>query len=164
MFTQFTCIQSNQEIHDKYKHLCASVAGSVLVAMLFTIMIRSLYYGGKIKLIEWDFATITAGDYTVELPIPEVAYIEWYDNEYKKAGGDADEGIAPAMSLKTQLKSLIEQSLTAELVDDGQVKPAHTGTESSEALAEIKVADIVFSFNNWKLINALRQRGVHIAS
>ena len=78
------------------------------MAMLFTIMIRSLYYGGKIKLIEWDFATITAGDYTVELPISEVAYIDWYDNEYKKAGGDADEGIAPAMSLKNQLKSLIE--------------------------------------------------------
>ena len=62
------------------------MAGSVLVAMLFSIMIRSLHYGGKIKLLEWDFATITAGDYTVELPIPETAYVEWYDNEYKVKG------------------------------------------------------------------------------
>ena len=68
------------------------------------------------------------------------------------------------MSLKSQLKSIIESTLTAELVDGGQVKPLHTGTESSEALAEIKVADIVFSFNNWKLINALRKRGAQIAS
>ena len=131
--------------------------------MLFSIMIRSLYYGGKIKLLEWDFATITAGDYTVELPIPEKAYVEWYDNEYK-AKGDAQAGLAPAMSLKNHLKSLIESTLTAELVEKGQVKPAHSGTESSEALADIKVADIVFSFNNWKLINALRKRGKHIAS
>ena len=68
------------------------------------------------------------------------------------------------MSLKSQLKSIIESTLTTELVENGQVKPLHTGTESSEALAEIKVADIVFSFNNWKLINALRKRGAQIAS
>ena len=55
------------------------MAGAVLVAMLFSITIRSLYYGGKIKLIEWDFATVTAGDYTVEFPIPEEAYLKWYE-------------------------------------------------------------------------------------
>lgn len=40
-----------------------------LIAYLFTISLRHLYQGGKIQQLEWDMATITAGDYTVEFKI-----------------------------------------------------------------------------------------------
>ena len=66
-------------------------------------------------MLEWDYATCTAGDYTVEFTIPESAYQQWYDNEYKQEGGDFDADIAPAMSLKTQLKNIVESTLTEEL-------------------------------------------------
>lgn len=63
-------------------------------------------------MLEWDFSTVTAGDFTVEFTIPESAYLDWYDNEYKADGGDAEADIAPAMSLKNNLKSIIESTLT----------------------------------------------------
>ena len=85
---------------------------AVLIALLFTIMVKSLYQGGKIKMLEWDMAMITAADYTVEFTIPEKAYQKWYDEEYKAAGGDYDADVPPAMSLKKNLKNIIENTLT----------------------------------------------------
>jgi len=77
-------------------------------------MIKKMYQGGKIKMLEWDMATITAGDYTVEFKIPESAYQDWYENEFK-TGGDMDAGVAPGMSLKKCLKEAVEKTLTEEL-------------------------------------------------
>ena len=45
-------------------------------------MIKSLFQGGKIKRLEWDMATITAGDYTVEFKIPADAYESWNNSHY----------------------------------------------------------------------------------
>lgn len=36
------------------------------VCLIFLVSIRRLYQGGMISQLEWDMATITAGDYTVE--------------------------------------------------------------------------------------------------
>jgi hypothetical protein len=44
---------------------------TILIALLFLVQIRRLYQGGNIAQIEWDLATITAGDYTVEWEIME---------------------------------------------------------------------------------------------
>ena len=74
-----------------------------VIAYLFTISLRHLFQGGKIKQLEWDMATITAGDYTVELKIDADNYRQWYNNEYRKPGGDYERNIAPAYSLKTYL-------------------------------------------------------------
>ena len=49
-------------------------------------MIRSLYRGGKLKMVEWDVAMVTAADYTVEWAIPEDVYDRWYHEEYSKDG------------------------------------------------------------------------------
>jgi len=43
-----------------------AVATGVAICLLFTISIRYMYQGGKMKQIDWDMATITAGDYSVE--------------------------------------------------------------------------------------------------
>ncbi len=87
-----------------------------LIAYLFTISLRHLYQGGKIQQLEWDMATITAGDYTVELKIDEDGYrTQWYNNEYRKPGGDYENQIAPALSLKQFMSTKIEEELTAVL-------------------------------------------------
>jgi hypothetical protein len=45
-------------------------------------------------------STLTVADYTIEMNISEDNYKKWYDNEYKKPGGDYSKDIPPAMSLK----------------------------------------------------------------
>lgn len=50
--------------------------------------------------LEWDMATITAGDYTVEMEIKKETYISWYDEHYKVPGGDYEKGISSGYSMK----------------------------------------------------------------
>ena len=71
-----------------------------LIAYWFTISLRHLYQGGKLQQLEWDMATITAGDYTVELDINADNYRQWYNHEFRRPGGDYEHKIAPALSLK----------------------------------------------------------------
>ena len=58
---------------------------------------------------------MTAADYTVEMNISEESYKKWYENEYKKPGGDYSKDIPPAMSLKSHIIRVLEEKLTAEL-------------------------------------------------
>ena len=66
--------------------------------------------------LEWDMATITAGDYTAEMEIKKETYINWYDNQYKVPGGDYERGISSGYSMKVHLKQAIERYLESELV------------------------------------------------
>ena len=141
----------------------------ILVAFLFTISLRHLFQGGKIQQLEWDMATITAGDYTVELRINPDGYRNWYNTEYRRPGGDFENGVSPAMSLKTHLIKNIEDQMTNELRRSSLQDSVNGPQPRSRAgerptLTEIKIADIVFSFNNTELILALRKRGQFIAS
>lgn len=116
-------------------------------------------------------ATITAGDYTVELKIDSDGYRHWYNHVYKDSNGDFENGISPAMSLKKHLISNIENVLTMEM----QRSPLHDSANGSLAkkphkkggrppMTKVEIADIVFSFKNQDLILALRKRGSFIAS
>ena len=57
-------------------------ACAVFVGLMFTIVVRWLYQGGKLQQLQWDMATITAGDYTVEFPIKEYSYKKWYQEHF----------------------------------------------------------------------------------
>lgn len=162
LFVQYSCVQSNEEMYNKYNQLAVVTAAGVLVCLLFTIMIKSLYQGGKIKRLEWDMATITAGDYTVELKIPQAKYEQWYATTFN-GSEDKSNGVAPAMSLKRSMKESIEAALTEQVANEVQVTGAHTKKNADEPF-NVKIADIVFAFNNYKLINALRARGKLIAT
>lgn len=50
---------------------------AILIAILFFLQLRNLYQGSKVMQLEWDMATITAGDYTVEMKIDQKAYEDW---------------------------------------------------------------------------------------
>ena len=75
---------------------------------------------GTINQIEWDINTTTAADYTVELNIDESSYKKWFENEYKKPGGDYSKDIPPAMSLKIHIIRILEERLTRELEERNQ--------------------------------------------
>lgn len=100
VYAQFTCVMDESTQHYKYNKMATTCAIICFIAYLFTIMLRHLYQGGKIQQLEWDMATITAGDYTVEFPIDSDNYRRWYDQEYRKPGGDFENDVAPALSLK----------------------------------------------------------------
>ena len=56
-------------------------------------------------------STVTAGDYTVEFPIPAEAYNDWYDNTYEANGGEKSQSYSPAISLKRYMIEAIENAL-----------------------------------------------------
>jgi hypothetical protein len=148
----------------KYNHLALTTSTAILIAFLFTITVKSLFQGGKIKRLEWDMATITAADYSVEFTIPEEGYEKWYNEEYKKQGGDYENNVPPAVSLKRTMIQRIEETLTNEL-RSGAVKVESNKTRKDpNPITEVKIADITFAFNNHKLINALQVRGKMIAT
>ena len=68
-----------------------------------------------ISQLEWDMATITAGDYTVEQVINAETFQSWYDTHYKAPGGDFHEGISAAYSMKTHIKQRVEDYLNEAL-------------------------------------------------
>jgi len=91
--------------------MCLAVSTSVLIAFLFTITIRYLYQGGKIEQIDWDMATVTAGDYTVEFTMKEDKYRYWKQDVYEKPGGPKEQGISPALALKLEMTEVIESTI-----------------------------------------------------
>jgi len=139
----------------------------VLIALLFTVSIRFMYQGGKIKQIEWDCATVTAGDYAAVFNIKHESYIHWRDNVYEAAGGDVERNIAPGLSLKELLKKEIEEKLDGWINDSANAWALEqlygSNKKGKSQYGGTKVADIVFSFNNAALIHALRKRGQCIA-
>jgi hypothetical protein len=76
---QFTCIQDEATLALKIDQLALIGMITTFISLLFLVQIRRLYQGGKITRLEWDMATITAGDYTVEFEIKQESYIAWYD-------------------------------------------------------------------------------------
>jgi hypothetical protein len=63
------------------------------------------------------------------------------------------------MSFKLYLKAEIERILTEKL---DQMRRENPEECRSINIREVKIADIVFSFNNAELINLLKERGQHI--
>ena len=92
-----------------------ATATACLISLLFVVTLQWLYKGGKIKQLEWDISTVTAGDYTVEFDIPAEAYQDWYNNTYKSYYGEFGQGYSPALSLKRHLIETVELALKEEV-------------------------------------------------
>lgn len=157
----------------KYNQMCLVGATSILIAFLFTILIRKLFQGGKMQKIDWDMATITAGDYTVEFMISRENYDSWNELYYNKPNGPFEQGKSPGFALKEYLKSEIEENLFRWIRQNPNVLEMDEKKKKKKGKKKLKkkdaedlrprIADIVFSFNNRKLIHALRARGKKIA-
>ena len=143
-----------------------AVVTACAIALLYSVAIRYMYQGGKIQQLEWDVATVTAGDFSCEFPIEKERYLAWKEDVYRASNGPFENGEAPAFALKKHLIKEIEENLTKWVEDNQWAREALWGAEkaATEVYPGTKVADIVFSFNNARLIEALRERGACIAS
>ena len=83
LFVQYTCNQPTENLQMKYNQMCLVMSSACIIALLFTITIRWLYQGGKMKQIDWDMSTVTAGDYTVEFTIDREGYDDWKKYKYE---------------------------------------------------------------------------------
>lgn len=89
-------------------------------------MIYYLRNNTIIKQVEWDVATTTAGDYTVDMKITHSQYSHFI-NQYSQQYRDDPQGYG----LKKHLKNEIEDKLTREVPSQG-----------FEAVDRIRIADI----------------------
>ena len=92
--------------------MCLIVALGVLSCFLFFLAIRYRNIGNKIKVVEWDMNIVTVQDYSVELIIDLQGYLNWYEYDFKREGGDYDNNISPGMSLKKYIINAVEKQLT----------------------------------------------------
>lgn len=92
---------SETQQYEKYRGLCAVVALSTLIGCVYYLTVRYNRQNSKIKLLEFDLATITAADYSVEFKIERANYLNWYEMVYRI--GDKTKDIPPAMSLKKHM-------------------------------------------------------------
>ena len=102
--------------------------------------------------MEWDISTITAADYTVEMPIDERFYNSWYQDHYLGSFGDSKYGFSVGYSFKSLLKRVIENRVT-------QYKEAHPHELNGDENVKTQIVDIVLSCNNHEIIKLLKKRG-----
>ena len=89
--------KSQQEF--KYRALCTNVFFGSLTCLLFSAFVHWLYLAGKVHQVEWDLATASAADFTIEVSIKKGSYQKWYEESYKLRGQDLA-GISPSLALK----------------------------------------------------------------
>lgn len=139
------------------KHREASIiaACSIFLVCVYLITVYWFKRVSKLQQLDWDIQTITPGDYTVQYEITDKAYDWFLVNIYPK---DKQRGISTGESLKSYIKNEMEKLLTDKLFE---MKAAGQNTDSIK-ISQVKIADIVFAFNNAELINLLKDRGGHI--
>jgi hypothetical protein len=136
LFVQFTCIQDEPTLALKIDQLALIGMITTFISLMFLVQIRRLYQGGKITQLDWDMATITAGDYTVEFEIKEESYTAWYDSHYKTPGGDFEKGISAAYSMKVHLKKVVEEFLNQRL-EFNRSQPDYVSRHALDALKKL---------------------------
>ena len=91
----------------------------------------------------------------MQMEITDKAY-EWFlEYIYPR---DKNRGSCIGESLKTYIKNELEKILTDKL---NELRTSGAST-SNIKIKEVKIADIVFAFNNSELIHLLKLRGQHI--
>jgi hypothetical protein len=144
--------------------MCIVTALGVLTCCLFIVFMKWLFWSLRMHQIEWDMSTITAEDYTIEMPIALHEYKTWKGVEWGTLCGKEksykEMNKAPAYVLKRYLKKEIETRLTADLIEKrksgesfGKVRPG------KKPMQKVRIADIQFSYNNSNVINKLMARG-----
>lgn len=156
VFVQYECHMSNDKIAEKKSQ--ASIISCLGVFMVL-IYLTVLYYfkrASDLSQMKWDIQTITPGDYTAQMEISEKMFSFFKTNIYPREQARKSD-ISIGESLKSYIKRELERVLTDKLAEMKQLP----GNDNIK-IKEVKIADIVFAFNNAELINLLKVRGQHI--
>jgi hypothetical protein len=132
-----------------------SVLG-LLACFIYLIAIFYLKRDSKLDFKSWDVQTITPGDYSVEYQISAEGYKWFQENVYVN---ENDHEVSPGFALKNYMKREIERILNEQLAAK---KTDRSFDHEHNSLETVKIADIVFAFNNSELVGLLRKRGAAI--
>lgn len=154
VFVQFECHQSAEQLSTKRSQAAMVSSLAVLLVCVYLITLHYFKRSSALNQMEWDVQTLTPGDYTAQLEISEKAYNFFLNVIYHH---EKEKGKSIGLALKEYLKRELENVLTHKLKEMKE-KP---GSENLKC-DEVKIADIVFAFNNAALIQLLRLRGQHI--
>lgn len=116
----------------------------VFVALFFIVFIDYLKNVFKNTFVEWDVKTITAGDYSVELDIPEKMFQTFVDTKYDPLCGQTK-----IAAFRDFLLEELETRLTR--LPDLQYE--------DNPPDRIRISMMTFAFDNAELINLLKKRG-----
>lgn len=146
MFIQMACqfdeVTANQR---QIEGLAIGCVG-VFIALFFVLYVDYMRNIAKNNFVEWDVKTITAGDYSVELDISQEMFNNFCDQHYNST-----------TSKKTKVEAFRDH-LTAEL----QRRLSEFPSLGYEETNDVKIAQLVFAFDNAGAINLLRKRGTCI--
>jgi len=107
-FVQAACTYSPKELSKHRMEGLIISCMSVFMALFFICYVDYVKSKAKNDAVEWDIKLITAGDYTVELEIPQAMYDKFVSDIY-----DPDFGQSKATSFRNYLKKEIQRRLSA---------------------------------------------------
>ena len=73
-FVQYYCKQNQQQLMEKFHEGTIIACVSVFCCLFFIVMNFYLRRSTEIKHVEWDVATLTAGDYAVDMKLAPQQY------------------------------------------------------------------------------------------
>jgi hypothetical protein len=82
IFVQYSCIQDTKDLVLKRQEALEITCIGIFMCMIFLIGIYWLKENSKLTNIEWDVATVTAGDFAVEYHITPEMYQMFIDKYY----------------------------------------------------------------------------------
>ena len=147
LFVQIPCTFDPEELNERQVQGLFIGCMGVFIALFFVVYVDYMRSVFKNSFVEWDVKTITAGDYSVELDIPEALYKKFLEQKY-----DPLSGKTKIEGFRDFLQHELEERLT-NLPDLGY---------EEQAPDRIRISMISFAFDNAKLINLLRERGNYI--
>jgi hypothetical protein len=132
----------------------------VLIVLVYLTCLHYFKRHSELDQVKWDMLTITPGDYTMQMEITKKMYDHYIKNIHCR---HPDEPVG--VRLKEYIKLMLENELNQKLKEKkNKPKLAEQEGEDDDHLniEEVKIADIVFAFNNDQLIKLLKQRGTFI--
>ena len=157
VFVSFTCQQDQEQLQEKHQMASKIACLGVLLVLVYLTCLHYFKRHSKLDQVKWDMLTITPGDYTMQMEITEKMYKHYMDTIHCRYPDDP-----VGVRLKEYIKTNLEMELNKKLREkknEPKLKEAEGEDDGHCNIEEVKIADIVFAFNNDKLIKLLKQRG-----
>ena len=148
IFIQVACLLDEAEIKSR-QFQGFYIGGIVLITAIYMIVfIDYMALVSKNDYVEWDLATITAGDFTIEFDIGA----DFYEKFIIKHGAKKPEDASMGQHFRDWIHKEMEDKLS-KMPNLGydDIPPQH-----------IEIAATTFAFENGQLIKLLRKRGAAI--
>lgn len=152
-FIQYSCVMNQDQLNAKFRQISLYVCIAVFVALFYFLRIRHLIEKTNIDHLEWDLATVTAADYTVEKTITKAEYDAWVV-AYKTIDKYTNVEMPLGLAFKRYLKDKIEDEVT-ELKRAQQHRHDEEDGHHHGSDARSQIAHIVLSFDNRNLLSLL---------